>query len=895
MSTQGIYALFVHCLLHIQIVQASMTSMMVPLKDGNAHNDNLINLSLDWEVLGPFQIGTREATWGADPLEDQGGFRALEYDAHAEFRSSLPSNGTVRWSRFQSKEVDSIGNASKASLTVSFPAVDWSFLQSVYGWAALQFQAWARGTITINADQTNSIVLYVDNVLEFWVDGKSYFGGDFYSYRRAPLILHLEPGHHRLDVRLIRDVRAMGGTGEPNIQVRIEAHVSSGGLTVVDDKLLFPDIVDGKLSSTLASVPVRNEGSRWIQVLSVESVDDLFFVSMLENGPFSLAPGQTRPLAFNISLRVPMAQLFSFRIQYVIAHVHGEHLTSVISLRPTRLSIYEPHKFTFLHSGGIVSYAILRPPSPNITSLNTCPKQLPILLNLHGAGLEADSDQVRHSLDVLPDLCTWVLFPTGVTPWSGDDWHTWGFADVEAAVAAIPEWIAAVSWNGPSVDINRWLVGGHSNGGQGTWYALTHQPDKIVAAAPVSGYSSIQKYIPYSFWHEADPRLTSIIHASMNSYRHELLVENFAGIPVLQQHGSADDNVPAYHSRRLNQLISQYGGSSQYVELPKLGHWFDGVMTTAPLRGFYEHYLDRGQDLPELPMIFSIVIANPGDMGSRGGIMVDQLMSPDQYGRIHVERTASSRVWILKTCNILRFHVSHLLQGGGISLQIDESPDLFLVDETQEDGAGFRKSRDGIWRESDTKGWPSVKERHGRQLGALNALLSSQARFSVVTNGDGTHNVALQISRNLFQYYAADSTVVDQIPKASGNSGNVINVLFGPEPKLLRLDSYPISIEHGSGISIRDASGVKAIYAFEKGLGAVFLRPMPEERLELVIWGLDESGLRQAARLVPMLTGVGQGDFVIVSKRCLWTGVQGALAMGFLDHTWNVTKASYLA
>jgi predicted peptidase len=28
--------------------------------------------------------------------------------------------------------------------------------------------------------------------------------------------------------------------------------------------------------------------------------------------------------------------------------------------------------------------------------------------------------------------------------------------------------------------------------GQGTWYALSHRPDKIVAAAPVSGYSSIQ-------------------------------------------------------------------------------------------------------------------------------------------------------------------------------------------------------------------------------------------------------------------------------------------------------------------------------------------------------------------------------------------------------------------
>jgi len=198
-----------------------------------------------------------------------------------------------------------------------------------------------------------------------------------------------------------------------------------------------------------------------------------------------------------------------------------------------------------------------------------------------------------------------------------------------------------------------------------------------------------------------------------------------------------------------------------------------------------------------------------------------------------------------------------------------------------------------VVQRSGTKSWSTVEERHGRQLGALYAILSSHGRFSVVTNGDDTLNVALQITRNLFQYYAADSRVVDQISRASVSSGNVVNVLFGPEPKLPQLDSYPISIEHGSGISVRDASGLKVVYAFEEGLGAVFLRPIPGERLELVVWGLDEIGLHQAARLVPMLTGVGQGDFVIVSKTCLWTGAQGALAMGFLDRTWNVTKASY--
>lgn len=152
-------------------------------------------------------------------------------------------------------------------------------------------------------------------------------------------------------------------------------------------------------------------------------MEDLFSVSLLENGSFSLAPGQTRPLPFRIRVLQSLAQLSSFRIKYAVDDTHGERLSSVILLRLKRLSIYEPHKFTFMHSGGIVSYAILRPPSPGAGSYRDNLDRLPVFLNLHGAGLEADSDQVRHTLDVLPDLDAWIVFPTGVTPWSADDWR----------------------------------------------------------------------------------------------------------------------------------------------------------------------------------------------------------------------------------------------------------------------------------------------------------------------------------------------------------------------------------------------------------------------------------------------------------------------------------------
>ena len=158
-------------------------------------------------------------------------------------------------------------------------------------------------------------------------------------------------------------------------------------------------------------------------------------------------------------------------------------------------------------------------------------------------------------------------------------------------------------------------------------------------------------------WAEADPGVTMLLQNSMRSFRHELLIPNLKGIPIMQQHNSADDNVPAFHSRRMNQLISQTNGDflHQYVELKGKSHWFDGVMTTDPLLEFYD-LLGRKENWAKLPLEFTIIIVNPAEMIARGGLLVDQLISPDQLGRIEVARCLKSATWVLKTSNILRLH-----------------------------------------------------------------------------------------------------------------------------------------------------------------------------------------------------------------------------------------------
>lgn len=178
----------------------------------------------------------------------------------------------VSWSSQPANLSVSTSKAVVADLTVSFPGVDWEFMRCIYGWAAIQYQAWARGSLVVDADASQTVVLYTDNVLEFWVDDMPYFGGDFYAYRNAPLVLQLDPGFHKIDVRLLRDVRAMGGVGDPDIRIKMEAQISKGGLAVVDN-LLLPDIVKGNIASHFGSVTLRNEDYAWIEIWDIKSVD----------------------------------------------------------------------------------------------------------------------------------------------------------------------------------------------------------------------------------------------------------------------------------------------------------------------------------------------------------------------------------------------------------------------------------------------------------------------------------------------------------------------------------------------------------------------------------------------------------------------------------------------
>jgi hypothetical protein len=158
---------------------------------------------------------------------------------------------------------------------------------------------------------------------------------------------------------------------------------------------------------------------------------------MLQESPLRLLPGQSRPLTFHISARGILPVAMALEVTYTSAKFSGSLLRITVNHVFVRRDSHSLHKFTFLHPSGIVSYAVLRAPSRKVCHEAGHSEDLPILLHLHGAGLEADSHQVRHTLDAVPDLPSWVLFSTGVTPWSADDWREYLNLDYLAVVLTV--------------------------------------------------------------------------------------------------------------------------------------------------------------------------------------------------------------------------------------------------------------------------------------------------------------------------------------------------------------------------------------------------------------------------------------------------------------------------
>ncbi|CAI2175803.1 10972_t:CDS:10 [Funneliformis geosporum] len=853
------------------------------------------------QIISKKQLLTKPKFWedfGADPLEAYGGFSKLKYSKEQVFPSELANNGIINWSKIQSNEDGSVG-------PIDFNNMRWDFNKKSLGWSISQFQLWARGYFTTPeffSEQKIPILVQCHNIGDFYINNQRCHG-DWYNYHTSYYILHLTPNtQYTIDVRVVNEIRIFGDKIPPRIKFDCELRnlkLEEKGAMFLHERIIVPDLIGGtRFAGEYMSIPILNTlENEWIIIEKVAIVNcpAKIAVELIPTSYDSftrgirLAPSQHQNIKIRLILEEPYFNpLLPFSLKFDISSKTPKgHQSLLIKITKEILIKYKNldafYKFTFEDFDESIQYAMIMHPKES-----SAPNKAPILVALHGAGVEANVEFWTNAYPKQKN--SWILLPTGRTPW-GYDWHGPSLLNVQYAIKALidPTGTFKEYLNDFIPDPDKLFISGHSNGGQGAWYYMSHYPDSVIAGTPAAGYVKIQHYVPY-FWNSyahIDPILKGILDSSLAEFNNDLYASNLVSIPILVRAGSNDDNVPPMHSRQMVRLVNEYSNNPLAIN----------VQLSSDNSSIKD---------PVLLSQFTITLMNPANFGGKGDIIVEQLIIPFRLGKIHVkiyqvnpEDDSTPIVYSLKTTNIKRFKFKHL----------NESISTIIIDETEFGALSIiQELRQICWfykndKENTWKTW-MYKQKHPLTYGPAHLILESKFPLLLVVGTISSKaftskfmNIAQEISHSWFLYGNGNAIIIHDTDLCDDHKficneyvkGNM--VLLGNifENKVTEL----IMNERISEVKFYKDGSFQLNYKkfSDPGTGILFLHPYKFSQLSLIISGTDLSGLDQITKLFPKRTGVPIPDWIITGSETKWKGVGGLLGAGFWDNEWKYNDA----
>ncbi|KAI8071088.1 hypothetical protein BC940DRAFT_295251 [Gongronella butleri] len=909
-------------------------------------------LSNTWQALGPFPAGMREHDFGADPLEAYGGFQHLKFSKTAQYPSELGSKGSVGWSTVKA--------VPEHTVVPPFSDIAWQQMTGPFGWSMECYQAWFRGSLRVNA--TSRLLIQVHGAPVFFLDGKQY-SGDFYGYKTTTHVVALEKGLHQIDVRLVNDVRVFGGARphqQPDCRFSVTIRPLEGS-TAVDDLLTGTAHARNMVKSTLlpsflvqygfagvhGSVTLQNVLTVPFQVMSIRLIfnaynSDMDVTTVLRPATLlqrsihaTLMSGQQRAIGFKYDLSNVKDPIFlhatTVHIKVIVSVATASSTFSLVdeSRIPTiDWRVQLAFRYTFVDFDESVQYAYAKRPRTLTTDTDK-----PILLALHGAGVDAGSN--FWTAAIAQQEQSWIVFPTGRTPW-GYDWHGASMKNAFKAIDGLESVMSLVTASGtagngpdaisptPAEEDTDWIVVergnfisignknrliyiGHSNGGQGAWHLATHFPDRAIAVVAAAGYTKIQDYVSYANWVSksyVDPFLYGVLESSIAEFNNDLHLSNMVGLPVLARYGADDDNVPPLHSKKYARILNQYNKNASFVqisEVPNQGHWWSTVLNDRPVNQFLTRSLQQParhgpQDTP-----FSLVTTNPATIGPVHGIQIEQLSIP--FRKSTMQGRVKDAMLYLSTENISAFRVV-----GRHEKAIMVNNTLFHNDSGHLN-ALFVMDQQQQWR-IETQKWPKKGWRARQMYGPIHRLWESRKPLLLVTPSKPSsaahaqvyEHLALQLAHDWHLYGHGDAMVVtDDHPlvtfeevdlSSSGTSGMDAHepcswrVYFGigtdNNAMAQILATAPIRIQAG-----KHSLTVGTNQYYDPGTGAMFLCPGGGNELALMIYGVDVQGLQLASQLIPKRTGMLMPEWAVINPVAKEQGLGGIKSAGFFHNNWE--------
>ncbi|RKO98076.1 hypothetical protein CXG81DRAFT_4007, partial [Caulochytrium protostelioides] len=931
-----------------------------------------LGVPAEWEVLGPFPAAAREA--GFDPLAAyaQGSFHVLPPDPDARFPSELVPGGFVVWRHCAT-------NPHVAAAPETAP--DWPALQLALGGpGACAHTTYLRGRFTIA--RAGMYVSRVHGVAHYLLDDRAFLGDVYACAAGMQIRVGLTPSPMDVGtVAALSDMSAAHAALVAPLLSEDDACTPAGhdlrtSVAVLPEDTVLPEIMDAFLISPYLSVSLMNlhppdlvaqkphdetvtmgPNDGWIQVS-----DPVVLVPLRAQIPVlfavRIAPGQTYPLPppspppSRLTLLVELSSL-DHACRWNVTVLDAVPLTrrrwSDVTTSPNdddeaRGSEGDPpgtYLFTYQDFDQLVQYAVVRPPMLPPTTAHmsagyprdatvtgstssVSARRLPIVVALHGAGVDARSPTWTNSVAALPHA--WTLFPTGRTPW-GFDWHGASQRSADAAVEVLASRLPGVPDPWRTVlraDPQRLILLGHSNGGHGVWWWLTHFPDRVAAAVPAAAYIKSQLLLTGCGLRlgdaYADTRLRGLMEASIAEHDLDLVVGNAVGVPLLIRTGRDDTNVPAFHSRRLMRLLGEWTGVApgtpsapanssvvQFSEVPDEGHWFDQVFRDAAVQIFLRTHTHPNRPpatiRSTLPPRFILSTMNPGSMGSRGGLRILQLITPFRLGSIEVVRTL---IWTMTTRNIRRFHFLPLARPPiGEPAALPTIASWVIDGQRFESGPAYGPSYvrsstleeptpGAVWEPSGDLLW-TTRERHPLTYGPMAQMLAHPFRIVLPTLPSVSptaarqyRRIAARIAQSWYVAARGGTQIVDDVDVRDGLSAQFhLIVLGGPEANrytareqkegaLTGMVTFLGSNDDtGSGGCSRAGEDgwspgfrIGDATFMAPGTGIAFLAASPAKmRLVTYLVGHDAAGLARAAAALPWQTGTMVPDYVVLGPQ----------------------------
>ena len=190
-------------------------------------------------------------------------------------------------------------------------------------------------------------------------------------------------------------------------------------------------------------------------------------------------------------------------------------------------------------------------------------KTYPVIVTLHGGGqygsdgLKQTEGGLAKAIRVNPErFPAVVVFPQA----KADGTPGWQQEGGKAALAALDKSIKEFRGDARRV----YLIGG-SAGGNGSWFLLSHYPERFAAAVVICAFIRQHKGLQSGIDYPA-------LAPSNTPDAHAYLAMRVAKIPVWIYHGDADRNVPVEESRKMFAALRAEGGNVKYTEFPGVAH-----------------------------------------------------------------------------------------------------------------------------------------------------------------------------------------------------------------------------------------------------------------------------------------------------------------------------------